>query len=48
VTNSAIVPTDNLAMLPAPDDHHFNLEGHRVWVQRALAIMQQRGWFPWK
>jgi hypothetical protein len=48
VSNSAIVPTDGLVMLPPPDDHHFNLEGHAVWVQRALAIMQKNGWFPWQ
>jgi hypothetical protein len=29
------------------DNHHFNLDGHLVWVQRALATMQEKGWFPW-
>jgi len=29
------------------DDHHFNLDGHFVWVQRMLMTMQQKGWFPW-
>ena len=53
VSNSAIVPTDNntpgtgtIVMLPPPT-HHFDLEGHRVWTQRALTIMKQKGWFPW-
>jgi len=46
VCNSALVPTSGLVMLPGME-HHFDLEGHRVWVQRALSIMQQRGWFPW-
>jgi hypothetical protein len=53
VSNSAIVPTDNntpgtgtIVMLPPPT-HHFDLEGHRVWTQRALNIMKQKGWFPW-
>ena len=53
VANSALVPTDNMTpgtgtivMLPPPN-HHFDLEGHRVWTQRALTIMKQKGWFPW-
>jgi hypothetical protein len=46
VTNSALVPTDNLVMDKQPD-HHFDLEGHRVWSQRALDIMKQKCWFPW-
>jgi hypothetical protein len=29
------------------DDHHFNLDGHFVWVGRMLMTMQQKGWFPW-
>ena len=29
------------------DDHHFNLDGHRTWVQRALATMKDKGWRPW-
>ncbi len=46
VCNSALVPTSGLVMLPGME-HHFDLEGHRVWVERALTIMQQKGWFPW-
>jgi hypothetical protein len=30
------------------DDHHFNLDGQKAWAQRALAMMQTKGWFPWK
>ena len=44
VSNSALVPCNGIGM---QDDHHFNLDGHFTWVQRALAIMQQKGWFPW-
>jgi hypothetical protein len=44
VENSALVSAEGLGM---QDNHHFNLDGHRVWVQRALAIMQEKGWFPW-
>jgi hypothetical protein len=45
VSNSALVPCDGLGM---QDDHHFNLDGQKVWAQRALAMMQTKGWFPWK
>lgn len=44
VANSALVPTDGLGM---QDDHHFNLEGYREYVQRLLSIMKDKGWFPW-
>jgi hypothetical protein len=44
VSNSALVSAKGIGM---QDDHHFNLDGHRTWVQRALMTMQQKGWFPW-
>jgi hypothetical protein len=44
VSNSALVSADDLAM---QDNHHFNLDGHRTWVQRALMTMKTKGWFPW-
>lgn len=44
VANSALVSADDLGM---QDNHHFNLDGQRVWAQRAIATMQQNGWFPW-
>ena len=44
VTNSALVSAEGLGM---QDNHHFNLDGHRVWVQRALTTMQEKGWFTW-
>jgi len=44
VSNSALVSAEGLGM---QDNHHFNLDGHRVWVQRALATMQEKNWFPW-
>ncbi len=45
VTNSVLIPCDGLGM---EDDHHFNLDGQFTWVQRAMAMMQTKGWFPWK
>lgn len=44
VSNSALVPTDGLGM---QDDHHFNFDGHKVYTQRVLQIMKEKGWFPW-
>lgn len=44
VSNSALVSAQDLSM---QDNHHFDLDGHRTWVQRALMTMRQKGWFPW-
>ncbi len=44
ITNLALVPADGVAM---QDDHHFSLAGHRVWADRAVTIMKDKGWFPW-
>jgi hypothetical protein len=44
VSNSALVPTDGLGM---QDDHHFDFDGHKLWIQRVLQIMKDKGWFPW-
>jgi hypothetical protein len=44
VSNSALVPTTGIAM---QDDHHFNFDGHKVYTQRVLQIMKDKGWFPW-
>jgi hypothetical protein len=44
VTNSALVPTDNLSLI---DDHHFQLDSHKKWTQDLLDIMKEAGWFPW-
>jgi hypothetical protein len=45
VSNSVLVPCDKLGM---QDNHHFNLDGQKEWARRALALMQTKGWFPWK
>jgi hypothetical protein len=44
VHNSAIVPADGVTM---QDDHHFDLNGHKVWTQRVLDLMKEKAWFPW-
>jgi Carbohydrate esterase, sialic acid-specific acetylesterase len=50
VSNSALVPTDGLPLADpqTADGHHFNLDGHKMWTQRALDIMKAKGWFPWQ
>jgi hypothetical protein len=45
VTNLAIIPTNDLPML---DDHHFDMMGHKIWTERGVQIMVDRGWFPYK
>jgi Carbohydrate esterase, sialic acid-specific acetylesterase len=42
--NVAIIPTDQITL---EDDHHFTLAGHKLWVERGVQIMIDRGWFPW-
>ncbi|MCE3284576.1 MAG: hypothetical protein K0R70_832 [Steroidobacteraceae bacterium] len=44
VSNFALVSAEGVGM---QDDHHFNLDGHRTWVQRALETMKDKGWRPW-
>jgi hypothetical protein len=45
ITNLAIVPTDGITL---EDDHHFTLTGQKLWAERGVQIMIDRGWFPWK
>jgi Carbohydrate esterase, sialic acid-specific acetylesterase len=44
VSNFALVSAAGLSM---EDDHHFNCDGQRTWVQRALQTMKDKGWRPW-
>jgi Carbohydrate esterase, sialic acid-specific acetylesterase len=43
ISNLAIVPTDQITL---EDDHHFTLAGHKLWAERGMKIMIDRGWFP--
>ena len=45
VSKLVLVPTDKLEM---QDDHHFDMQGHKVWADRLIGLMQTNGWFPWK
>jgi hypothetical protein len=44
VTRSALVPTEGIEML---DDHHFTMRGHKEWGERAVRVLQEKGWAPW-
>jgi hypothetical protein len=44
ITRCAIIPTD---MLDMHDDHHFSMAGHKLWAERGVGIMADKGWFPW-
>jgi hypothetical protein len=44
VSRSALVPTDGANLV---DDHHFQLDAQRIWSERAIQIMKDKGWFPW-
>jgi hypothetical protein len=44
VTRAALIPTNGVSM---QDDHHYNLAGHKLWSQRAVQILVDRGWAPW-
>jgi hypothetical protein len=45
ISRCAIVPTDGVGM---QDDHHFNLAGQKLWSERAIQILVDRGWAPWQ
>jgi hypothetical protein len=45
VRNLALIPADGT---PMTDNHHFDLSGMKMWVERGVQIMRERGWFPWE
>jgi Carbohydrate esterase, sialic acid-specific acetylesterase len=44
IARSAIIPCE---MLPMSDDHHYDLNGYKLWAERAFALMQMNGWTTW-
>jgi hypothetical protein len=48
IPNLALVPTDKVVPADMQDDHHFNMTGQQVWAGEAIAVMQSKGWFPWR
>jgi hypothetical protein len=45
IPNFELVATDGLGM---QDDHHFDFAGQKLWSERGILIMQNKGWFPWR
>jgi hypothetical protein len=45
IANLAIIPCEEITL---EDDHHFTLAGQKLWSERGVKIMIDRGWFPWK
>jgi hypothetical protein len=45
IQNLAIIPTNGTPLI---DDHHFDMVGQKLWADRGIQIMIDRGWFPWK
>jgi hypothetical protein len=43
-SNLVLIPTDGTPMV---DNHHFDLTGQKMWVERGLQLMRNRGWFHW-
>jgi hypothetical protein len=44
ISNLALVPTDMTGM---EDDHHFNLAGQKLFADRAIQILVDKGWARW-
>jgi hypothetical protein len=44
ITNCALVPTNGTGM---EDDHHFNLAGQKLFADRAIQILVDKGWARW-
>src|SRR5205814_1679513 len=45
VTNLALIPTDMMTLM---DDHHFDMTSQKLWAERGIQLMIDRGWFPWQ
>jgi hypothetical protein len=45
VSRAAIIPTVGITM---QDDHHFDLAGHKSWAERAIKLLVDNGWAPWR
>jgi hypothetical protein len=45
IPNLVLIPTN---MVPMRDDHHFDMTGQKLWADRGIQLMIDRGWFPWR
>src|SRR5256886_9263636 len=41
VSRLALIPTDQIPMM---DDHHFDMTGQKLWADRGVQILIDRGW----
>jgi hypothetical protein len=44
IPRSFLIPTEGIAM---QDNHHYDMQGHKTWADRAFAHMEQNGWITW-
>jgi hypothetical protein len=44
IANCALVPTNGTGM---EDDHHFNMAGQKLFADRAIQILIDKGWARW-
>jgi hypothetical protein len=45
ISNLVLIPTNQV---PMRDDHHFDMAGQKLWADRGIQLMIDRGWFPWR
>jgi hypothetical protein len=45
ISNLVLIPTNQV---PMRDDHHFDMAGQKMWADRGIQLMIDRGWFPWR
>jgi hypothetical protein len=46
IPRSVLIPTEGLP-INALDGHHYDLEGHKLWAERGMALLKMKGWMPW-
>jgi hypothetical protein len=45
VPDLVLIPTDGTPMV---DNHHFDLTGQKMWVERGVQLLKDHGWFRWE
>jgi hypothetical protein len=45
ISNLVLIDT---TQIPMRDDHHFDMTGQKIWADRGIQLMIDKGWFPWK
>jgi hypothetical protein len=44
VPGLVLIPADGTPMC---DNHHFDLAGQKLWAERGVQLMKEKGWFRW-